>query len=70
MTNNAEKKVSASIAQLLATIAIWFISAGFIMWGWNTLAPHINCPLFTYWEIFAMRMGLSFFMAIIWQKKN
>lgn len=70
MNNNTEKKISASIAQLLATIAIWFISAGFIMWGWNTLAPHINYPLFTYWEIFAMRMGLSFFMAIIWQKKN
>lgn len=70
MNNNTEKKISASIAQLLATIATWFISAGFIMWGWNTLAPHINCPLFTYWEIFAMRMGLSFFMTIIWQKKN
>lgn len=70
MNNNAEKKISASIIELLASIVIWLISAGFIMWGWNTLAPHINCPVFTYWEIFAMRMGLSFFMAIIWQKKN
>lgn len=70
MNNNTEKKVSTSIAELFAAIVIWFISAGFIMWGWNTLAPHINCPLFTYWEIFAMRMGLSFFMSIIWQKKN
>ena len=70
MDNNNEKKLSTSIAELFATIAIWFISAGFIMWGWNTLAPHINCPLFTYWEIFAMRMGLSYLMAIFWQKKN
>lgn len=70
MNNNAEKKLSTSISELLATIIIWFVSAGFIMWGWNTLAPHINCPLFTYWEIFAMRMGLSYLMAIIWQKKN
>lgn len=70
MKNATEKKISASIAELLASIIIWFISAGFIMWGWNTLAPHINCPIFTYWEIFAMRMGLSFFMSIIWQKKN
>lgn len=59
-----------TIITLFSTIIVWFISAGFIMWGWNTLAPHINCPLFTYWEIFAMRMGLSFFMSIIWQKKN
>ena len=70
MNNNTEKKVSTSIAELFASIVIWFISAGFIMWGWNTLAPHINCPIFTYWEIFAMRMGLSFFMSIIWQKKK
>ena len=70
MNDNNEKKLSTSIAELLATIAIWFVSAGFIMWGWNTLAPHINCPLFTYWEIFAMRMGLSYLMAIFWQKKN
>lgn len=70
MKNATEKKVSESISELLASIIIWFISAGFIMWGWNTLAPHINCPIFTYWEIFAMRMGLSFFMSIIWQKKN
>jgi hypothetical protein len=70
MNNNTEKKISASLSTLLASIIIWFVSAGFIMWGWNTLAPHINCPLFTYWEIFAMRMGLSFFMAIIWQKKK
>ena len=70
MNNNTEKKTSTSVAELLVTIAFWFISAGFIMWGWNTLAPHINCPLFTYWEIFAMRMGLSFLMVLIWQKKN
>ena len=70
MNNNTEKKISDSISELLSSIIIWFVSAGFIMWGWNTLAPHINCPLFTYWEIFAMRMGLSFFMSIIWQKKN
>jgi hypothetical protein len=34
------------------------------MWGWNTLAPYINCPVFTYWEIFAMRMGLSYVIQI------
>ena len=69
MNNNNEKKLSTSISELLATIISWFVSAGFIMWGWNTLAPHINCPLFTFWEIFSMRMALSYFMIIIWQKK-
>ena len=72
MNNNTKKKNSISIftTDLIASIVGWLISAGFIMWGWNTLAPHLNCPLFTYWEIFAMRMGLTFFMKIIWQKKK
>ena len=72
MNNSTKKKNSifTFITELTASIVAWLISAGFIMWGWNTLAPHLNCPLFTYWEIFAMRMGLTFFMKIIWQKKK
>ena len=54
---------------IVAEIAIRFITAGFMMWGWNTLAPHINCPTFSYMEIFAMRMGLSCVMNILWQNK-
>lgn len=52
------------IVESIATVISWFISSAFIMWGWNTLAPHINCPLFSYWEIFAMRMALSTIIAI------
>ena len=29
------------------------------MWGWNTVAPHLNAPQFGYWEVYAMRMGLK-----------
>ena len=70
MTNSNKKDFSVLISDIIANIATWFISAGFIMWGWNTLAPHLNCPLFTYWEIFSMRMALSYLMSIIWQKKK
>lgn len=56
------------IIDLIATICVWFISALFIWWGWSVLAPHINAPTFSYIEIFAMRMGLSFLMRIILQK--
>lgn len=68
MEKTRTEEISYKIGKLLATIAIWFISAGFIMWGWNTIAPHLNCPQFSFIEIFAMRMGLSQVMAIIWQK--
>ena len=70
MNNYIKKENSALISGIIANIATWFVSAGFIMWGWNTLAPHLNCPLFTYWEIFSMRMALSYLMSIIWQKRK
>ena len=70
MNNNIKNENSAIIFDIIANIATWFVSAGFIMWGWNTLAPHLNCPLFTYWEIFSMRMALSYLISIIWQKKK
>ena len=58
------------VIEFLASVIKWFISVGFIMWGWNTIAPHLNCPIFTYWEIFAMRMGLTWVMHILWQRKD
>ena len=65
-----EKKViDVVLGDILGKIAVWFVSTAFIMWGWNTLAPHLNAPLFDYWNVFAIRMGLSYLMAIIWQKK-
>ena len=70
MKNTTKTKLSVSITALLSTIIIWLMRSGFIMWGWNTLAPYIGCPLFTYWEILAMYTGLSFLMTAIWQKKE
>lgn len=60
-----------TIAQTLGTIvgriAVWFISAAFIWWGWNVFAWHFNLPQFEYMEVFAMRMALSQLMVIFWQ---
>ena len=60
-----------TIAQALGTIvgkiAVWFISAAFIWWGWNIFAWHFNLPQFEYMEVFAMRMALSQLMMIFWQ---
>lgn len=64
-----EKSLGDRVGEVGGRIGCWFISAAFIVWGWNTLAPHINAPTFGYWEVFAMRMGLSYLMSIIWQRK-
>ena len=49
-------------------VALWFVSAAFIWWGWNTFAWHFNLPQFEYMEVFAMRMALTYIMKIFWQK--
>lgn len=64
-----KKSVGEMLGTVVGKIAVWFVSAAFIMWGWNTIAPHLNAPLFDYWDVFAIRMGLTHLMAILWQKK-
>lgn len=56
------------LSTITARVAIWFISAGFIWWGWNIFARHFNFPQFEYMEVFAMRMALTYIMKIFWQK--
>ena len=36
----------------------WFLCAALLMWGWGVVAPHLNAPLFSYWECFAIYCGL------------
>ena len=40
-----------------ATIVTPFLYS-FLLWkGWTALAPHLNCPLFGYWEVFCIATG-------------
>jgi len=55
MNYNDNKNISLIISRILR----WFASSAFILWGWTVIAPHLNAPLFNYWEIFAMRMAFS-----------
>lgn len=63
-----EKMTTAqALGTIVGKIAVWFISAAFIWWGWNVFAWHFNLPQFEYMEVFAMRMALSQLMMIFWQ---
>ena len=67
---NKEKKLTITLlGEAAGNVVWWFITAYFIYWGWTVLAPHLNAPLFTYWEVFAIRMALSSLMGILWQRK-
>lgn len=63
-----EKMTTAQVlGTIVGKIAVWFISAAFIWWGWNIFAWHFNLPQLGYMEVFAMRMALSQLMMIFWQ---
>lgn len=53
---------------IVGQVALWFITAAFIWWGWNIFAWHFNLPQFEYMEVFAMRMALTAIIRILWQK--
>ena len=67
-TTKKDNTTTKNLAAIFVRTCIYFISALFIWWGWNVLAPHLNAPLFDYWEVFAMRMALSSIVGILWQK--
>lgn len=67
-------KTAQNIGYLIGVIALYFARAGFLMWGWNTIAPHLNAPTFSYWETFAIYMWLNALVGIFrktrWLKKD
>lgn len=63
-------KTAEKIGYLIGMVALYFASAGFLMWGWNTIAPHLNAPTFTYWETFAIYMGLNALVGIFQRIKK
>lgn len=63
-------KTAEKIGYLIGIIALCFANAGFLMWGWNTIAPHLNAPTFTYWETFAIYMGLDALVGIFQRVKK
>ena len=68
IVTDKKREVVNNISKIIAQVCAWFLSTAFILWGWNALAPHLNAPLFGYWEIFAMRMAFSSIYSIVRHK--
>lgn len=68
MEDKKEKSGAELLGNLTGIVLSWFVSAGFIYWGWTILAPHLNAPMFSFWEVFAIRMAFSSVMKIFWQR--
>lgn len=68
-TEKKEKNVASQCGDIVGTIAGFFLAAAVIFWGWNVIAPHLNAPIFTYWEIFAMYLGTCAIVRIFKRSK-
>ena len=44
--------------KIVGAIIALFLAPLFLLWGWGIVAPHLNAPLFSYWEMFGIYMGL------------
>lgn len=64
--NNVDVKVQ--IGSTIANISNWFVSAAFIWLGWYVLAPHLNAPMFNYWEILSIRLAFGSILAMFKRK--
>lgn len=58
-TNFDTKKKAELLGTFIGKIIVLFLHAAFIMWGWNVIAPLLGAPVFSYWEIFAMRLAFG-----------
>lgn len=54
--------------EVLEKVIATLISILLVRWGWNTLAPYINCPTFTYVEVGSMYIGLDLLLDLIKRK--
>ena len=59
-----KRKIKQIIFEMIKHISFWLISTIFIWCGWNVFVWHFNLPQFNYLEVFAMRMALSYIIAI------
>lgn len=65
---NKEGKIVWSI--MLCSIASWFIAPLVLLWSWGVVAPHLNAPLFGYWEMFAIHLGLHTIGLALFKQKG
>lgn len=54
MKYNTETNI---ITTYVANIVSFFLYPFFVYKGWTALAPHLNFPLFGYWEVFCITTG-------------
>ena len=64
-TKNTATKVGEALGNFIGGYGAILLSALFIYWGWGVIAPLLNAPEFSYWEIAGMRFAVGTIIKMI-----
>lgn len=67
---STEDRFIDSVSTFLATALWFFLNPALVMWGWEALAPHLNAPLFAYWEVFCICHGAQWILSFIFRLRK
>lgn len=57
------KSIASQLGSIVGNILWFFLYPALCFWGWNALAPHLNAPLFGYWEVLCIGWGFRWLTA-------
>ena len=67
MMNVSEMSKSKQLSIILGWGLEFFFNPALVLWGWEALAPHLNAPLFTYWEVLCICHGAEWLLSFIFR---
>jgi len=70
MKNISEMTVSEQLGTILAWGLKFFLNPALVMWGWEALAPHLNAPLFAYWEVLCICHGANWILSFVFRPRK
>lgn len=74
MMNTPKMKKNVNLSDMLIDAIAWafwyFLNPAIVMWGWEALAPHLNMPLFSYWQSFCICYGAQWLLSFVFRSRK
>lgn len=67
---STEDRFIDNLATFVANALWFFLYPALVMWGWEALAPHLNAPLFAYWEVFCICHGARWILSFVFRSRK
>ena len=67
---STEDRFIDNLATFVANALWFFLYPALVRWGWEALAPHLNAPLFAYWEVFCICHGARWSLSFVFRSRK